>query len=97
MPNRNVLTGTWEEILLHSKELEGKRISLTILEPVSEARDGEMETNEVAEKRLAEIVEELFLEAERTGGEPGKSGSDPHEMGFGEIVAKKYRAQGFDI
>lgn len=81
-----VLEGTWEEIALHAAELSGRRVRLTIL------TDGESENTvapETLDKMLKGRVGKVNFQPSNVSENTGKA--------FTDIVAEKYKKQGFNL
>jgi len=79
-----VFEGTWEEMIQHKAEFEGLRLRLIGYQE---------ETPEMLDKALAE----LLAEADTLQPESGRKSADPCSAAVSEIIAEKYRKQGFQI
>lgn len=80
--NQQVIEGPWDEILQHAGELTGKRVRVTVLE-------GSPPTLDQTLLGLLEAAEQLSRSG--TTHEAGTTGA------WGDDVAEKFRAQGFDL
>ncbi|HEY3411958.1 MAG TPA: hypothetical protein VGM51_02765 [Armatimonadota bacterium] len=89
-----VWEGTWEEIKKRGEGLANRRVRLILLpEGADEQPNGENG------QRLSEQLADLVNQAESldaTSPESAQS-TDPYEIAYGEIVAEKFRKQGFNV
>jgi hypothetical protein len=93
----DLLEGTWEELLAHSDRFAGRRFRLLPLDtPESGAGDPVYSKGETLDKVLASFLAEtaaLPLDAEDV---QELNRSDPLKHEIRELVAAKFRRQGFD-
>jgi hypothetical protein len=75
-----VIEGTWEEVLRHGPELAGRKVRVAVLD--SPATPPTM---------LDQALAPLIRAAEELAAEPPSVGDDA----VGEVIADKFRRQGF--
>lgn len=77
-----VIEGPWDEVLLRSEELAGKRVRVTVL-------------TEPPARRLDETLEGFIEAAEQLSRSVRAGGAEPTGS-WGDQVVEKFRAQGFE-
>lgn len=90
-----VWEGTWEEIKKRGEGLANRRVRLILLPGGTEIELADGTDGQGLSKALAELVEQAEHLNLTPAGPPQYT--DPHEAAFGEIVAEKFRKQGFSV
>ena len=96
-----IIEGTWEEVSRRSKELEGKRVRVVVLEEASAptdeaARKRPADASKMSDEEQAELrrrADEWLKETEKLVREPSKK--PPTE--FEQILIEKMRKQGIHV
>ena len=90
-----VWEGTWEEIKKRGEGLANRRVRLIVLPGGAEIEPANSTDGQDMSKALAELVEQCEHLNLTPAGPPQYA--DPYEEAFGEIVAEKFRKQGFNV
>jgi hypothetical protein len=89
--SRQVLEGSWEEIMQHAEELSGKHVRLTIVDESSRQPGDELP---IEERPLSELLEGLIGVIDSS--EPSLP-FPRKRSAYGEAIIEKFRKQGLKL
>ena len=92
------LEGTWEELLAHSARFAGRRFRLQLLDaPDADAKEPLHAEGETLDTVLAPFLAEMDESSLYPSDIERTRNTTPLKQEIGELVAAKFRRQGFDV